>query len=304
MLDRLDFEWEDASANPPDLDAYYGNLHNYVRMVCDGYSNLLMLDAKGGLGKTHNVRTVLAEERESSGYVHQKGFTTPIELFKTLWKARHDETVLFLDDMSGVTGNQKAIDMLKSATDTEGDENWVEYRTSQDIEHPTVPNATLPNTFCFNGTVIMSFNETPDNRHFKALRDRGTYYQLSFTYDERLDLIREIAKLDDFSGLPVWQQQQTAEWIAEITNPAFEVTIRTFEEVCQMRRFGQDNDENWEKMALEVFDIDYPKYVIIELRKNADMSVEEQVDVFNDKTGYSQSTYYDMLSEIRDERKA
>jgi hypothetical protein len=285
-----------------DLEPFYGNLRNYVRMVTGGYSNLLMLDAKGGLGKTHNVLEVLEDECEPSDWYHQKGFTTPIELFKTLWQAREEGSVLFLDDMSGVTNNTKAIDMLKAATETQGEVNVVQYRTSQDIEHPTVTGAVLPNTFSFRGRIVMSFNDTPDNRHFDALKDRGTYYNLSFDYQERLELISEVAKLPDFSPLTVSEQKETAEWVKSVTNASFDVTIRSFEEVCNMRHFSNENDANWEKMALEIFDLDYRKHRIIQLREDTELSVEQQVEAWTDETGYSRSTYYDLLDEIRHER--
>ena len=284
------------------LTDYYGNLRNYVKMVTGGYSNLLMLDAKGGLGKTHNVTETLSEELDDDLWVHQKGFTTPIELFKTLWKARHEDAVLFLDDMSGVTNNTKAIDMLKAATDTQGEENWVEYRTSRDIDHPYVDGETLPNTFCFRGRVIMSFNDTPDNRHFAALKDRGTFYNLSFSYQERLGLLDEIAKLPDFSSLPVSIQEETAEWIASVTDSSYDVTIRTFEEVLKMRQFAEENDADWEKMALEIFDMDYEKHLIIQMREANDMSIESQVEAFCLETGKSESHYYNLMSEIKSER--
>jgi len=291
------------SDDSADLDQYYGNLRNYVRMVTGGYQNLLLLDAKGGLGKTYNVRQTLSAECEGDDkWIHQKGFTTPIELYKTLWMARREDTVLFLDDMSGVTNNQKAIDMLKAATETDDDENFVEYRTSQDIDHPTIDGATLPNTFTFRGRIVMSFNDTPDNHHFDALRDRGIDYHLSFTYQERLDLVSEVAKLDDFSDLSVEEQKDTAEWIATTTNAGIDVTLRTFEEVCAMRAFANDTGESWEKMALEVFDMNYAKYLIIEMRERMEMTIDEQVEQYKEKTGYSKSHYYDTWDSIRDER--
>lgn len=285
----------------PKLDRFYGNLRNYVRMVTQGYSNLLMLDAKGGLGKTHNVLATLREERERDEWVHQKGFTTPIELYKTLWRARGRNTVLFLDDMSGVTSNTKAIDMLKAATDTEGSENRVEYRTSRDIDKPH-GDGSLPNTFTFRGSVILSFNDTPDNHHFDALKDRGTYYNLTFTYDERIQLIKEVAKLEDFSSLSVSQQMEMADWVETTTDPSYTVTLRTFEEICQMKAFADDCDESWEKMALEVFDINYEKYLILDMRKNSELPIEQQVEAWCDETGYSESHYYDLWDSIRSER--
>jgi len=287
---------------PANLESFYGNLRNYVRMVTGGYSNLLMLDAKGGLGKTYHVTETLSEELDDDLWVHQKGFSTPIELFKTLWTARHEDAVLFLDDMSGITSNQKAIDMLKAATETNGDENWVQYRTSRDIDHPYIDGETLPKTFCFRGRIIISFNDTPDNRHFDALRDRGIDYNMSFTYQERLDIISELAKMENFSELSVEKQIDTATWIGEVTDTSFNVTIRTFEEVLDMRQFAEDAGENWEKMAYEIFNMDYEKHRIIQMREKADMPVEEQVEAFCLETGKSESHYYNKLSEIKSER--
>jgi hypothetical protein len=291
------------STGKPQLDQFYGNLESYVQMVTNDYSNLLMLDAAGGLGKTHNVLKTLESEFVDDGmWLHQKGFTTPLELYKTLWKARRDNMVLFLDDMSGVTNKTKAIDMLKAATDTQGEENIVEYRTSQSIDHPYDPMDSLPSTFTFRGSIIMSFNDTPDNRHFDALKDRGTYYNLSLSYDERISLITEIAKIDSFSDLDRDEQIETAEWIDTVTDPSFNVTIRTFEEVCKMREFGQDMNQNWQKMALEIFDIDYEKYRILEMRRNDDMSVEKQIEVWTDEFDKSRSTYYNTWDLIRHEK--
>lgn len=288
-----------------DLDRFYDNLRHYVKMVTGGYSNMLMLDAKGGLGKSHNVRETLSEELERDEWQHDKGFSTPIELYKTLWKSREQDSVLFLDDMSGLTSNKKALDMLKSATDTQGEENWVEYSTSQAIDHPDIDGLELPNQFCFRGSIILSFNDTPDNRHFDALRDRGTYYNLSFNYQERLDLIGEIAKTEEISSLPVHIQREVAEWIERVTNSSYDVTIRTFEEICQMRSYAlSEPSANWEKMALEIFDMDIRKHRIIELREDGDMPVAEQIDQWQDEFDLSESEYYRLLSEVKDERKA
>lgn len=302
VFDPDDFSYEDPIENPPDLDRFYGPLRNYIKMVTTGHSNLLMLDAKGGLGKTHNVREVLSEwDDEGSDWTHLKGFTTPVELFTTLWKSRDHDHVLFLDDMSGITNNVKALDMMKAATETQGAENWVQYRSSQGIDHPYREGEELPQTFNFGGRIIMSFNETPDNNDFNALKDRGTFYQFNLDYHERLALIREIAKLYNFSPLSLKEQQETAEWVASVTDPSIEVSIRTFENVCNMRHYGQQEGEDWEKMALEVFNLDYQRYLIVRLRES-DLSVENQIEFWREETGTSQRKYYDLLSEIKTDR--
>ncbi len=296
------YEYEDAEDNPPNLDRFYGSLRNYVKMVTGDYHRLFMLDASGGLGKTYNVKDVLRKELSNDEWTHQRGFTTPVELYKTLWKAQDSDHVLFLDDMSGIRNKQKAVDMLKAATESDGPENWIEYRTSQDIEHPENSDRTLPNTFCFRGNIIMSFNDTPDTPDFNALKDRSVFYQFELDYEERLDLIREVAKLEDFSDLTISEQQEVAEWIASVTNPAIEVSLRTFEEVCDMRHYGQIEGQDWEQMAFEVFDLDYERHLIIRLREDSDASIEKQIEYFEQQTGRSQRYYYKLLNEIKSER--
>ncbi len=296
------YEYDNPSENPPALDQFYGPLRNYVKMVTGGYHRLFMLDASGGLGKTYNVKHVLKEELEPTEWTHQKGFTTPVELYKTLWKAQDDGHVLFLDDMSGLRNNQKAIDMLKAATESDGAENWIEYRTSQEIAHPHNPDMALPNTFCFRGAIIMSFNDTPKTPDFNALKDRGVFYQFELDYEERLELIREAAKIPDFSDLTVSEQQEVAEWIASVTNPSIRVSLRTFEEVCSMRHYGQMESQDWEKMAFEVFNLDYEKHLIIRMRESNNMPINEQIEHFKEQTGRSKRYYYNLLSDIKNER--
>jgi len=92
----------------PQFDQFYGPLRNYVKMVARGYHKLFMLDARGGLGKTYNVKDVLSDELEPDEWTHCRGFTTPLELYKTLYLARRKGHILFLDDMSGIRSAKKA----------------------------------------------------------------------------------------------------------------------------------------------------------------------------------------------------
>ena len=92
-------------------------------------------------------------------------------------------------------------------------------------------------------------------------------------------------------------------WIQNVTNPAVEVSLRTFEEVCSIRHFGREEGQDWERMAFEVFNLDEERYLITRLRTDSDLTVDEQIDVFKERTGKSQGYYYDLWAEIKDERK-
>ena len=300
----------------PDLEWAYGPLKNYVRMCVHGYAKLFMLDAAGGLGKTYNIKRVLEDElgaegqnagsprMDKRGWMHKAGYSTPLALFESLWEARHGD-VLFLDDMSGITKNDKCVEMLKAATDTEGDENWVTYESSSPPELGDDDKEVQ--RFNFQGSLIMSFNDTPSNRHFDALEDRAagsSAYRLDFPYEDRLRLITEIAKHGEISPLPYEMRMEMVDWIKTVTDPSIDVSIRTLKSVLDIRQFAVDSEDDidWEHMCLEAFDLDYEKYLIYEMRKDDEMPVSEQVEKYKEKTGKSQGQYYDKLSEIKTKR--
>lgn len=294
-------EGESDGPGEPDLEWAYGTLQRLTRMVAGGYTNILLLDAPGGLGKTYNVCKVLNEQADEGvirGFSHQSGFTTPVELYKSLHDARHGD-VLFLDDMSGIAGSTKSVNMLKAATDTSGDENWVEYKSSQEI-YDDVTGEPLPGSFIFRGKIVMSFNETPDNKHFDALRDRGQDYLLNFSYEERIRIIEEVAKTDEISPLPYEIRADTVDWIKTVTDPSVEVSIRTLNNVLEIREYAETCGGNWQKDALEVFDLDYQKFIIVQMRQDGEMPVAEQVQEYCEKTGMSERHYYDKLAEVKD----
>ncbi|MDR9412840.1 MAG: hypothetical protein RI531_09560, partial [Haloferacaceae archaeon] len=89
--------------------------------------------------------------------------------------------------------------------------------------------------------------------------------------------------------------------IATVTDHSVEVSIRTFENVCQMRYFGKKEEKSWERLALDVFDLDYEKYVIVSLM-DTELPVMEQIDEFKSLTGRSQGHYYNLKNEIRSSR--
>lgn len=287
-----------------ELGDYYGGLHSHVRMLSRGYTKLVMLDGRGGLGKTYHTKNVLSseierEDTEIERSIYQSGFTTPLELYKTLWQAREKDTVLFLDDVSGLTAN-KALDMLKSATDTDQNHNIVQYQTSSTIDHPTEPERELQQRFVFRGKIVMSFNETPDDAHFDALRDRGEYYRLSLDYDDVSTIITLLAEKEDFSDLTVEKQKDVAEWLVRVTDSSMPVSIRTYVSACAKRHFVEnesDVDMSWQEMALDVLPTDGEKALIAHLREQ-DLSVEEQVERFVEETGLSERTYYRRFDEL------
>jgi len=276
----------------PELGWAYEPLRNLVKMVTGGYERFVMLEADGGIGKTYNVKKTLNQEIDRNEWTYQSGYTTPLELYKTLYKNRRK--IIFFDDMSGITKKNKCVNLLKAALDTEGDENQVHWRSSQTPEDRQ--GNELPQMFYFTGSVIISFNDTPDNHHFEALKTRGQHYELDFTYDERIRILREVCKNGDMP-LTYPERVDTVNWIEMVTEHRKSVTIRTLEKILNIRQFSQDQDKDWKKTALEVFNLDFEKELIIRLIKRHDSMVEAK-DEFIEKTDSSEGYYYDKKQDI------
>jgi len=306
----------------PDIEWAYGPLKEFTRMVVHDFSKLFMLNADGGLGKTYTVKQTLREslgpegvgahslDDDERGWIYKAGHTTPLALFESLWEARHGD-ILFLDDMSGITKNDKAVEMLKAATDTDGETNKVVYESSRTPE--LGPQNKKVDNFTFRGGIIMSFNDTPDdNNHFNALEDRaagGSAYELTFSYDERIRLLEEIAKSDDISNLPYETRMNMVDWIKTVTDPSMAPSIRTLKSVLDAREYAasMSHDVDWEQMCFEAFDFNRELYLIYTLMQR-DIPVKEetagpnedsQVGLFKAKTGKSSGYYFDKKSELR-----
>jgi hypothetical protein len=68
-----------------------------------------------------------------------------------------------------------------------------------------------------------------------------------------------------------------------------------------MRHYGQTEGEDWEQMALEVFDLDYERYLIVDLMET-DAPVMQQIEQFKKETGRSQGHYYNLKADIKNQR--
>lgn len=264
----------------PDTDEYYGHLRDYVRMVARGEKNALMLDAPPGIGKTFQIMDTLDEELDSDEYVKHSGYCTPVELYHLLHEAREGK-VVFLDDIEGLLQNDSALGLLKQATWSEGEFRTVEWKsTSSKIE--------VEEQFIFEGKIIMCFNETPDGAIFNSLRDRCLPYHIDFTYEERIDLIHEIAKVP-YEGTEYEEREQVAGWIERHTCPeTTDVNLRTLFHCLDMYRY---NPEKWQGMAIELFDMDEEEHLIRELHYKHE-TVEDAAEEYMEETGNSRTTFF------------
>lgn len=288
-------------APQPDLDWAYEDLRDEVRMVCRDYSNLLLVEAKGGIGKTYNITETLQEEREA-GYIENfqsiTGKITPLELYKKMFRVSGPNDILFLDDVRSVVKNRDNVEFLKAATDS-NEENWISYNTSAESSLEYNDGTRCPPQYNFEGRIIICCNDLSDNEDINALVDRGTDFTLSFDHDERLDLIREVAKVER-EGVSYEERRMIADFIAENTMPGDEPSLRTLDKCLKKYEFSRDFNKNWEEKCIqEIGGLNGDKKLARDIRIQLfDEGADRQVKAWQHLTGKSRATYYNVLSDM------
>lgn len=238
-----------SPSDDADYDLYYEGMWRYIDLVAEGYRDLLILISKAGLGKSYQTVHRLRNKGKKKGedFVTKSGFTTPLELYKTI--ADNPDKVIVLDDLEGVLSNKRSIAILKQATwDAEkGDARMVEWDSNTDKLEDTDTSVE------FTGQIIMCVNELPDNDRFKPVRSRAVKYQLEFDHQEVADLLIEIAKDLQHKNLEKQARVDTAKWIAGNSSEDSNLDIRTLEKVLDFRDFSEDE---WKEMARPVMNLE------------------------------------------------
>lgn len=274
------------------IDEFYRPLKEYVRMVANGYRNCLMLESPTGLGKTHNIRKALADELGTDGFHMHSGFAAPLAFYKMLYQNRDE--VIFLDDMAGIMGNKRALALMQQATDDEGGVRRVEWNST------THALETTPHSFEFTGQLIMCLNQIPDNEIVRSIKGRALFYELNFSYEERMEIMSGIAE-KDYESLSYDERMEVMNWLKENTVPETKgVNIRMLFECFDLYRA---NSDQWQDLAEELFEVNEELKTVREVTQNNDTR-QDAIEEYKEETGKGRRTYYRKLEVLKKRSEA
>lgn len=284
--------YDTVSPGEPELDEYYWKLRSYVSMLTDGVFDSLAVVAAPGIGKTYQISSALERDVGEHNYVKVSGYCSPLSLYHKLYEARGG--VLFLDDVSGIPKDERSIELLKAATDTQDGDRVVSWEsTSGKVE--------CPNSFVFDGSIIMVFNQVPDSDMLKPLYDRSMDYRLTFTYAERLHIMREVAKVPYKDlDLSYAERMEAIDFIEENTGPGDDVSLRTMDKVFKIRVGDPDR---WTELAEDQVNPDQELQIVRQLLEDHDV-MGDAVAEFKSITDQSRATFYRRKKEIVEDADA
>ena len=283
----------------PDVGDIYRTMETYVRMAARGEKEGVLLKSRPGIGKSHQIQEILDEEvgRDDSmcwSYSFKSGYVSPLSLYETLYEEQAEGNVLVMDDVEGVASNESAAALLKAALEGQGsgDERWVEW----DSKSSKLPEE-VPERFQFRGSLIMIFNSVPDgNKHWEAVKSRCFDYEFTITYDERMDLIREVAKVP-YEDLDYSERMEIANWLIDQTTSNMEhIDLRSLFHCFDLYRSTVTDDEEWKLRAAEQIGIDEEVILARESIEN-NANIAEAAEAFAETTRHPTKQFFDVLGE-------
>jgi hypothetical protein len=297
-----DFVQTEQEKNTEEVQQFYRFFNHYARAVANDHHDALMVKADPGIGKSYQLRNiVLPEELGTEGFTFHSGYCPPFQFYKKLHEVENDpeKEVLVLDDIEGLINNKKALAILKQATWSETDERYVEWNSSQS-KLKTNDGEDLPSKFKFTGRLIMVFNEVDhEDPIVNSLIDRCFYYELEFTYEQRVKLCMAVAKKGTQEhDIPEDKRIEIASWLKDVTSPATkDFNLRTLMTAFNIYEYNNDigmevGSEDWESLTEHLIEADSDLLEVRDIIVNGDYgSVSDRKKEFKERTGKSGRTY-------------
>lgn len=171
------------------VDRYYKPLIRAITKLIRGYTNLVFIKGKSGIGKTFQIERLLRKHKVN--FIEYGGSNvSEAYLYRLLYENRGKEDIIYFKDVAMLLKGLKSIDLLKMATETKDKKLITKANYSK-------KQSDLPERFLYEGSLIFDFNSLFGlgfEEDFKALTSRGEFIELTFSFDELKEIMLLICK--------------------------------------------------------------------------------------------------------------
>lgn len=282
---KLIKEWKKSDFEEINIKSFDVPKH-FLKMLCRGFCNSVVLVGEGGIGKSYLTINILKEEKQDFEYLNTH--TSPLELYK--WIYYNKDKVLIFDDVKGLLDNEKSVSILKACLwETDGKRMVTMNTTDRYLQD-------VPKIFEFKGKMIILANKLNLNdEHLNALITRTNYFELNFSYKEKLRIMSEIMK-KPYKNTQLTDRQKALDLLIKNTDITtqdlnFRTLIKTFDYLLY-------DEKKAENLLISTLKIDENLKLVKELMESA-KSVNEQIAEFILKTGKSRITYFRYKEQIK-----
>ena len=257
----------------------YSELAFFIDMFKNGNSDLLIIESRGGVGKSRLVDSIMSEE----SYLKILSHITPMQFFILGYKYRNLRIVI--DDIDGLLRSDETISLLKMFCETSKLKE-IAWLTTYNL----LNKEGIPQRYETESKVCILTNDFKElTKKVSALKDRGWHIEFNPTDDEILNKIKEIIpavknNLTDEEKLKVFS-------LIKKYSKFCEFSIRTFIKGLDLFQECKNKEVDWENILLSEMKIN-PKLVLLNelIEKNQDEKT--RLEGWENK-GYSKRSYYD-----------
>ena len=246
--------WETDEQIEARIKARIDVFESLVDDVIRGDMRGLAVSGPPGMGKSYPVEMKLKDS--DCEYQIIKGHASAKGLYETLYQYSNEGCILVFDDADSIFGDEKALNLLKSALDTTEDRvlSWVTGSAfGQSVEDD---DRDIPTKFTFNGSIIFITNLDFDGmiekgnriaKHLEAIMSRTPYVDLCIK--SRKDclvrvkqVIRETTMLND---LKFEARNDVVKFLEDNVSNLRELSLRTALKIAMYRK----SNANWQEIA-------------------------------------------------------
>jgi hypothetical protein len=259
------------------LKRYVGVWRNSATM------HLLLLEGEPGMGKTFEIEKYLKDNKQD--FLVVNSHITPLGLYRTLYVMR--DGFIVLDDVLKLFKSEENRGMLMAATQTGESPREITYTSSTDRL------GDIPQRFEFSGKIVVICNKLP--KRMDALRSRSYPYNLTLTYEEKIQKITEVANA---KNIPI----EVVDFIKRATTKHTPPDILNIRLLLKLDSIYKEFPGDWESLGTHVVMQDNNMYILSKIL-NADVPVEEKIAEYIRLTGKSRSSFYYHKKKIESGKK-
>ena len=215
----------------------YRKLEVFIDRWLSGMIDLLIIESKPGLGKSHLVREKLREIKHMAVNSH----STPLSTYKNLYYNRGK--LVWFDDVDHLLLNKTSLALLKQVCES-SEVKKVSYFTTSDLI------GNVPQEFVTTSSVLVTCNALDNNNiHLQAIKDRGFYIQFMPTKKEIIKKLQEVTM--NYPLLEQKEKEQVLNLIESNAQNIKNLTLRSLIKGFQLFRYYKFKGIDWREDLLK-----------------------------------------------------
>jgi hypothetical protein len=256
-------------------------IQKYMQAI-NGASDMhaLIVEGQPGWGKTTAVEEALRLAQIEAQYLG--AYSTPLNLYNFLHK--HAESVIILDDVSGVFTDSSAMALLKAATRPARDGR----RT---LKWGSTSSKVLVPEFDFTGKLIIVCNSFPNTPDAEAIRSRSYARKIDITVEEAKRLLLQVSQDKRWYAEPAIAAE-VADFLVERLDDSTlsQVSFRTLKKGY---RLAEVHRESWRGLFADILPrkVMAPEELVLELSRGK-LKIKDQARRFETLTGLKERSFY------------